>query len=212
MAAGEGQRMRPLTYEIPKPLLEVHGKTLLEHQIDFLKQYVESIAVTVGYKSEKVSQRALQYGANSIFQNIGGGNATWLNNTFLRKLRLPIIVITCDNLMDVNLLDVELESMNSQDLSYLVARVSESELKGDRILQSEGRVTSISQDGNIALLATGLQIINPGTLSPGLIFDTFHDVWDDLISRQSLSVSRSQPTKWVAIDTLSDLEDVNKVK
>lgn len=203
--------MRPLTNEVPKPLLEVHGKTLLEHQIDFLKHYVDSIAVTIGYKSEIVSQRALQYGADFIFQNNRGGNANWLNSSFLRKLRSPIIVITCDNLMDVNLMDVELESMSSQDLSYLVARESESEIKGDRILQKEGCVTSISQDNKIASLATGLQIINPGTLSPELTFDNFHEVWDDLISKQSLYVSRSQPTKWAAIDTLLDLENANKV-
>ena len=203
--------MRPLTYEVPKPLLEVHGKTLLEHQIDYLKHYVDSIAVTVGYKSETVSQRALKYGANLIFQNNEGGNANWLNRTFLRKLRSPIVVITCDNLMDVNLMDVELESMISQDLSYLVGRESDSELKGDRILQNEGCVTAISQDSNVTLLATGLQIINPGTLSPELTFDNFHEVWDDLISRQSLCVSRSQPTKWAAIDTLFDLENANKV-
>ena len=210
MAAGEGQRMRPLTYEIPKPLLEVHGKTLLEHQIDFLKQYVDSIAVTVGYKSEVVSQRALKYGANLIFQNNDGGNANWLNRTFLRELRSPIVIITCDNLMNVNLMDVELESMISQNLSYLVGRESDSELKGDRILQNEGCVTAVSQDSNLSLLATGLQILNPGTLSPELIFDNFHEVWDDLISRQSLCVSRSQPTKWAAIDTLLDLENANK--
>jgi MurNAc alpha-1-phosphate uridylyltransferase len=203
--------MRPLTYEVPKPLLEVHGRTLLEHQIDFLKNYVDSIAVTIGYMSEKVSQRALQYGADYIFQNNLGGNANWLNSSFLRNLQAPIIVITCDNLMDVNLTDVELESQSAQDLSYLVTRIDESDVKGDRILQTEGRVIAISQDNNITSLATGLQIINPGTLSPEMNFDNFHEVWSDLISKESLHVSRSQPTKWVAIDTILDLENANKV-
>jgi NDP-sugar pyrophosphorylase family protein len=203
--------MRPLTYDVPKPLLEVHGKTLLKHQIDFLKHYVDSIAVTVGYKSEIVSHHALEYGASYIFQNNGGGNANWLNSTFLRKFRSPIIVITCDNLMEVNLMEIELESMSSQDLSYLVARESNSHLKGDRILENEGCVTSISQDNNITSLASGLQIINPGTLSSELIFDNFHEVWNDLIGKQSLYVSRSQPTKWTAIDTFFDLENANKV-
>jgi len=211
LAAGEGQRMRPLTHKAPKPLLEVHGKTLLEHQIDFLKSYVDSIAVTVGYMSEKVSQSALQYGADYIFQNHLGGNANWLNSSFLRKFRSPIIVITCDNLMNVNLTDIELESQSAQDLSYLVTRIDESEIKGDRILQAEGRVTAISQDTRIASLATGLQIINPGTLCPKMKFDNFHQVWDDLISKQLLHVSRRQPTKWVAIDTILDLENANKV-
>ena len=33
LAAGEGQRMRPLTDVRPKPLLEVAGKPLIEHHI-----------------------------------------------------------------------------------------------------------------------------------------------------------------------------------
>ena len=210
MAAGQGSRMRPLTHEIPKPLLKVQGKSLLEHQISFLKNYVESVAVTVGYMSEKVSQCALQGGADYIFQNNNGGNANWLNGSFMRELNSQVVVITCDNLMEVDLSDIEAESKTSPELSYLVTRIPESGIKGDRIVQTNGKVDSISQDERISLLGTGLQVINPGTLNPRQEFGSFHDVWNDLISKQSLFVSKYHPSKWTAIDTPLDLENARK--
>jgi MurNAc alpha-1-phosphate uridylyltransferase len=38
LAAGRGERMRPLTDTLPKPLLEIHGKSLLQYHLDGLKR------------------------------------------------------------------------------------------------------------------------------------------------------------------------------
>ena len=55
MAAGLGMRMRPLTNDRPKPLIEVAGRTLLDHAIDRLKAAgVGMIVVNVHYKGEMV--------------------------------------------------------------------------------------------------------------------------------------------------------------
>lgn len=39
LGAGLGTRLRPVTYEIPKPLLPVQGKPILNHQIELFKRY-----------------------------------------------------------------------------------------------------------------------------------------------------------------------------
>jgi len=212
LAAGQGQRMRPLTDKVPKPLLEVNGKTLLEHQISFLKNFVDSIAVTVGYLSEKVAQGALRNDADFILQNGLKGNANWLNYPIIRRLNSPIVVITCDNLMELNFVDLEIEAEKSRDSNYLVTRKSDLDISGDKVLHTDGLVRSIKENLDSPLLATGLQVINPSTLSPREVFDDFHEVWDDLISRQLLRISRNHPTKWAAIDTPSDLKKANESK
>jgi MurNAc alpha-1-phosphate uridylyltransferase len=55
MAAGLGKRMRPLTATRPKPLIEVNGKTLLDHVLDRLNAAgVQKVVVNVHYLADAV--------------------------------------------------------------------------------------------------------------------------------------------------------------
>jgi len=57
LAAGEGLRMRPLTANIPKPLLPVAGKPFLEHNIDTLKDAgVKEIILLVGWRAHRIRE------------------------------------------------------------------------------------------------------------------------------------------------------------
>jgi MurNAc alpha-1-phosphate uridylyltransferase len=56
LAAGLGTRLRPVTETLPKPLIEINGRTLLDHAIDRLALAgVESVVVNVHYKAAMVS-------------------------------------------------------------------------------------------------------------------------------------------------------------
>ena len=54
IAAGEGTRMRPLTYTTPKQLLRVCGKTLLEYVLEVLPPEISEIIIVVGYKGADI--------------------------------------------------------------------------------------------------------------------------------------------------------------
>jgi MurNAc alpha-1-phosphate uridylyltransferase len=56
LAAGLGTRLRPVTETIPKPLVEINGRTLLDHAIDQLELVgVETLVVNVHYKAAMVA-------------------------------------------------------------------------------------------------------------------------------------------------------------
>jgi N-acetyl-alpha-D-muramate 1-phosphate uridylyltransferase len=58
LAAGRGERMRPLTDTVPKPLITVAGRSLLERSVDRLVAYgVTNIVVNVHYLGEQIADR-----------------------------------------------------------------------------------------------------------------------------------------------------------
>lgn len=55
LCGGLGTRLRPITFVIPKPLLPLGEKPILEHQIRFLqKNDVKNVILAVGYKRELI--------------------------------------------------------------------------------------------------------------------------------------------------------------
>ncbi|OGS42043.1 MAG: glucose-1-phosphate thymidylyltransferase [Euryarchaeota archaeon RBG_16_62_10] len=57
LAAGEGLRMRPLTSNIPKPLLPVAGRPFLEHNIEALKEAgIKDLILLVGWRAQRIRE------------------------------------------------------------------------------------------------------------------------------------------------------------
>ena len=57
MAAGRATRMLPLTKNMPKCLLKLNKKTILQHQIDILKKCgIKNIVIITGHHAEKIEK------------------------------------------------------------------------------------------------------------------------------------------------------------
>ncbi len=56
LAAGKGARLRPLTDNIPKPLVKVAGKTLLDHIVEAFPSAIKEIIIVTGYKGEMIRE------------------------------------------------------------------------------------------------------------------------------------------------------------
>src|ERR1700736_4031926 len=55
LAAGRGTRMRELTAEVPKPMIEVRGKPVLQHIVEGLRDAgIREFLIVVGYHADAV--------------------------------------------------------------------------------------------------------------------------------------------------------------
>lgn len=70
MAAGTGQRMRPLTLTTPKPLIRVNGKRMIDTVIEALRgNGITEIYVVVGYLREQFRELEKQYPGLTLIEN-----------------------------------------------------------------------------------------------------------------------------------------------
>lgn len=107
LAAGRGERMRPLTDVMPKPLLEVAGKALIVYQIEALEAAgVKEIVINTGHLGEQIQY---ELGAGSsfgvdIFYSDEGENILETAGGIIQALPLlgddPFIVTNADIFTD----------------------------------------------------------------------------------------------------------------
>lgn len=90
LAAGKGARLRPLTENKPKPLVEVGGKTLLDHVVGALPSAVDELIVVVGYKGEMIREYCGDefHGRKIVYveqkEQNGPAKALWLCKKYLK--------------------------------------------------------------------------------------------------------------------------------
>lgn len=70
IAAGPSKRLKPLTNDIPKCMLPIKGKPIIQNTIElFRKNGIDDISVIRGYKKEKINFPSVTYFENTDFWN-----------------------------------------------------------------------------------------------------------------------------------------------
>lgn len=75
LAAGRGERLRPLTDKTPKSLVEVHGESLLERHLDNVRSAgIKTVVINLGWLGDKIVERVgsgKRYGLEVIYSQEG---------------------------------------------------------------------------------------------------------------------------------------------
>jgi len=103
LAAGRGERMRPLTDHIPKPLVKVAGKALIEHHLSSLVEAgVEEVVINYAHLGEQIIAAlgdGSRYGLSIHYSSEAGG-ALETAGGILQAL--PLLCSDCDDFIVVN--------------------------------------------------------------------------------------------------------------
>lgn len=105
LAAGMGTRLRPLTNNRPKCLVEVNGVPMVERQIQFLNEIgVDDITLISGYKASSLDFLKNKYGVDIVF-NDRFDSCNNINSLYIVRERFhDTYVLEGDVYMDKNIL------------------------------------------------------------------------------------------------------------
>lgn len=212
MAAGRGQRMMPLTTDIPKAMIAHEGSTLIANGIEKLQGFIENIHITVGYKGAMLAKHVIEHNVTSVFNTDGKGNAWWIFNTLLKNINEPVLVLTCDNVVELDADQLIHDYREKQEPACMVIPVKPIQgLEGDYIFHREGIVSELNRNKPSDIYCSGIQIINPAKIN-ALVSATenFYEVWNSLIRQEQLYCSAVYPKNWFTVDTEQQLDYLNR--
>ncbi len=170
MAGGKGERMKPFTKVLPKPLIPVHNKTILEHIIEsFTKVGCSDFYLNVNYKSKIIKayfeELEPNYNVSFIEEKTPLGTAGSLK--YLKgEFSQPFFLTNCDIIIKADYSELyKFHQKGKYDLT-LVASAKEYIIPyGTCELNSEGHLSHINEKPKYDFfINTGLYVLNPDML------------------------------------------------
>ena len=138
VAAGHDKRIEPLNEDIPKCLLDVKGKTILERQIENIRSCgIKDIVIIKGYKQELIDFPDVKYYINPDFENTGIVSSLFFAR---EEMNSDFIFLYSDIIFDKRLLEKLLK--NNADVC-LVADLDWKERYDERVTRLTGEVEII---------------------------------------------------------------------
>jgi len=173
LAGGKGTRMRPFTYEIPKSLIPVRGKPLLEYILELLRKYeIKNVILSIGYLSHKIQEHfgdGSKFGMNIHYieerEEFGTAGPLRLAED---RLKRPFLMFNGDVISDVNLNELIRFHLRNKGLATIaltkvpdVSHFGVAEMEGDKILRFIEKPSTCCE----GFINAGIYVLDPKVIS-----------------------------------------------
>lgn len=217
MAGGLGTRLKPLTDNIPKPLLKVGSKPILETIIENFSNYgFKDIIISVNYKADMIKnyfKDGSKFGVNIeyIEENKRLGTAGALS-LLKQEINEPFFVMNGDLLTNINfehLLDFH---GFGNSIATMCVREYEHQVPYGVIQIRDNKIESIEEKPiNKFFVNAGIYILSPKVLEfiPDNKFYDMPTLFQELINNQLNVLSFPIHEYWLDIGRIIDYEKAN---
>lgn len=223
MAAGLGERMRPLTETTPKPLVKVHGKPMIETLIEgLLARPVEEIYVVTGYLGVQFEGLCDKYPSVKLIQNPDYGTKNNISSIFAaRKVLGSGDCFICES--DLYVAD---PSIFQKELPYSCYYGRRQEgYSDDWVFDLQGGyITRVGKSGKDTYNMVGISyfkqtealILREEIEKAYAVEENGNLFWDDVVNRNldklHLRVEPVKEGQLIEIDTVEELRKINEGK
>lgn len=237
LAAGKGTRVRPLTYDLPKPMIPVLGKPVMAYLIEHLRKHgVSEIMVNVSHLHEKIEEyfgEGEQFGVQIGYSfegytkedgevvavPIGSAGGMKKIQEFGGFFDDTTIVLCGDALIDLDLKAALLEHRRKGAMATVITK----EVPWDRVssygvvvTDQNGRITQFQEkpkqeEALSNFISTGIYIFEPEVIDlipSGVEFDIGSQLFPLLAEKGMPFYAQGRPFNWLDIGSVSDYWEV----
>jgi mannose-1-phosphate guanylyltransferase len=232
LAAGKGTRVRPITHIVPKPMIPILQKPVMEFLLELLREHgFAEIMVNVSHLAEEIEnyfRDGQRFGVEIAYSFEGRiedgeligdalGSAGGLKKiqTFQRFFDDTFVVLCGDALIDLDLSEaVRRHKAKGAMASLITKRVPRDQVSsyGVVVTDDDGRVRSFQEKPSVDeaasdMINTGIYIFEPEVLDyvpDGVAFDIGSDLFPRLVADNAAFYALPMEFEWVDIGKVPD--------
>jgi len=213
LCGGKGLRLRPITSDIPKPLVKIDNRPILEYIVNHFKDYKYSkYVIATGYKSKQVEKFMHDKFYSLDYKIINSGNVEIIQrirDIIDNAVNTDIILCYGDTISDVNL--NKLEKFHYQDLNSITVTSYPINIPfGVMNIDKNSIVESFVEKPVLDdVMNIGYFYISQSLFKNFYKYNSFKDVLVNLANKKQLKCYQHKGIH-ITVNTITELEHANE--